>query len=534
MIGVFLLTEDSATDEPGGGRGRRRSSVPTADDRRSRRRTSTRPSWTSAHGPELQGFVEHGAGAGRSRTTSTVEVLGRERVRGRGSGSHFDDDVDEDRGADLASSAVRLRRRSGCGSPARRPGLDDPGARARSAASASTTRRPSEMVIGARPSSRPLLRDHAGPRADPRPRRPALRPRPARAGPSARDEAGRRPSTASVEGDARRVELAYEATLTEEDRASRSRTSRQPPSPTDDLDGACRRSCSSSSSSSTTTARSFVQALGRRRGQRRGRPTFCRDPPTTSEEILEPDTFLSGACRRRDLPAPEADGEPSAEGVIGQFTLDVIWPPSTGPWRTTDLPSGTATTPCIWTDERHRPVLRPGRRSGADVRGLRGQAWPDLGRRRDGADVTESSAAEVLEVTVLPVSPRATPGAGALPPPGDRAARWPSSPIVEEERGLEFRGRGRRRGAGRRGVPPSGSGRTSRRTSRGGPRGPRERRPPPTRPSACGRRAPTRSRSSASSARCRLARLLRPRDAARWSCGVRRTRRTSGSPWSTS
>lgn len=66
----------------------------------------------------------------------------------------------------------------------------------------------------------------------------------------------------------------------------------------------------------------FVDALHADGGNRRINQAFRR-PPTTSEQILEPEAWLDGEVPA-PVAAPEADGDVLEERVVGQFTLHLL------------------------------------------------------------------------------------------------------------------------------------------------------------------------------------------------------------------
>ncbi|MEL7207665.1 MAG: hypothetical protein AAGK32_05460, partial [Actinomycetota bacterium] len=49
-----------------------------------------------------------------------------------------------------------------------------------------------------------------------------------------------------------------------------------------------------------------------------------RDPPVTTEAVLEPDGYLADGEDTDPVPAPPADGEVIDEGVAGQFLLELL------------------------------------------------------------------------------------------------------------------------------------------------------------------------------------------------------------------
>ncbi|HYF47625.1 MAG TPA: hypothetical protein VD926_15525 [Acidimicrobiales bacterium] len=128
---------------------------------------------------------------------------------------------------------------------------------------------------------------------------------------------------AVVEGSASRVEEAYRQTLTDEERdeeeaeeselASGIDATRIPP-----IIGALQEL---SYGLSTT----FLDAVLAEQGDR-ALDRLLRRPPTTSEAILEPESFLAGE-EPEEVDAPEAGGEVVDEGVAGQFLLHLIIDP---------------------------------------------------------------------------------------------------------------------------------------------------------------------------------------------------------------
>jgi hypothetical protein len=126
--------------------------------------------------------------------------------------------------------------------------------------------------------------------------------------------------TALAEGDARRVELAYQATLSEEDRASIENDSATAV-PNFDQD-AVPPILLYEQQFTYNDGQDLVQSLVDDGGSAAVDRAF-RHPPTTSEQVLEPDTYLAGE-RPTSVPIPDADGDAVAEGVVGQSTLDVL------------------------------------------------------------------------------------------------------------------------------------------------------------------------------------------------------------------
>jgi hypothetical protein len=151
--------------------------------------------------------------------------------------------------------------------------------------------------------------------------------------------------TALAEGDARRVELAYNATLSEDDRASIE----------DDSATATPNFVPDSvppillyeQQFTYNDGQVFVQALVDD-GCAVAVDRAFRHPPTTSEDVLEPDTYLEG-LPPTSVPVPEADADAVAEGIVGQSTLDVIT--SLERPEDEDVPEWNGDRYVLWTDD---------------------------------------------------------------------------------------------------------------------------------------------------------------------------------------
>ncbi len=126
--------------------------------------------------------------------------------------------------------------------------------------------------------------------------------------------------SALVEGDARRIEEAYTATLSDDERTAATEEGQELVA---DFDPESFPPILLYEQQVTyTDGQSFVQAVFEDGGNRAVNDAF-REPPTTTEEIQEPDTFLQGIPPAL-VPAPEADGDAIAEGVVGQATFDLL------------------------------------------------------------------------------------------------------------------------------------------------------------------------------------------------------------------
>jgi hypothetical protein len=122
---------------------------------------------------------------------------------------------------------------------------------------------------------------------------------------------------AVAEGDASRVQRAYEATFSDDELQAMADESEQL-SADADLAG-LPPIFAIEQEFVYEGGRSFVQTLFEEGGNRAVNDAL-REPPTTSEQVMEPETFLSGLPHNR-LDAPPSDGEPIASGEVGQLTL---------------------------------------------------------------------------------------------------------------------------------------------------------------------------------------------------------------------
>lgn len=157
---------------------------------------------------------------------------------------------------------------------------------------------------------------------------------------------------ALAEGDARRIELAYQATLGEEERQS---VDEDAAAATPDFDPeSVPPILLYEQQIAYDDGQTFVQALLDEGGNAAVDRAF-EDPPTTTEEILEPATYLDGPPPA-SVPVPEADGEPFAEGVIGQAVLDALTA-FDRPAEDT-IPEWNGDRYVLWTDESNAVCIR--------------------------------------------------------------------------------------------------------------------------------------------------------------------------------
>jgi len=128
--------------------------------------------------------------------------------------------------------------------------------------------------------------------------------------------------SALAEGDAGRIEEAYEATLSDDEQADAD-AERQALVAELELDS-IPPILLYEQELVYSDGRAFVQALVDDGGNEAVDEAFG-DPPTTSEEIQEPETYLSGLPPTRvPVPEPDPDGESVIQGTVGQATLDLL------------------------------------------------------------------------------------------------------------------------------------------------------------------------------------------------------------------
>jgi hypothetical protein len=196
---------------------------------------------------------------------------------------------------------------------------------------------------------------------------------------------------ATVEGDARRVQLAYEATLTADERQA-----------IEDESGQLAADAEIDTFPPILLfeqqfvydeGQSFVQALVDDGGNA-AVDAAIEEPPGTTEEVLEPDTFASGVPPLH-LTRPEADGEVVGEGEIGQLTL-VALASFDGPVEG-DGPEWNGDHYVMWVDEDTDRVCVRADVAG-DAEGFESalQTWAD----QTGAEMEQVEAG--LEITVCP------------------------------------------------------------------------------------------------------------------------------------
>ena len=125
---------------------------------------------------------------------------------------------------------------------------------------------------------------------------------------------------ALVEGDARRMELAYQATLTDQQRADLGTESAAalPELDPETFPDVMQLEADFANGGGQV----FVQALLDEGGTAALDRAFRR-PPRTTEEIAEPDVYRAGAPPTEvDVPVPDGDADAMAEGIVGQAVLD--------------------------------------------------------------------------------------------------------------------------------------------------------------------------------------------------------------------
>lgn len=127
--------------------------------------------------------------------------------------------------------------------------------------------------------------------------------------------------SAVVEGSASRVERAYAATLSEQDRAA---ATDEEQALVDGLDlSAFPGILLLEQQFVYDGGQAFIEAVHDDGGDA-AVDRALRRPPTTTEQIQEPELWLAGEPAPRPLVAPPADGDVVAEGVTGQFLLDQL------------------------------------------------------------------------------------------------------------------------------------------------------------------------------------------------------------------
>ena len=124
-----------------------------------------------------------------------------------------------------------------------------------------------------------------------------------------------------VEGNASRVQLLYEERLTEEERAEYAAE-----------EDRIRAGFDADSVPIVVqqligfpylAGPAVVEALLQEGGERRVDEAFA-DPPTTSEQALDPPSWLAGEAAPVDVAPPDADGEVIDQGTIGEWGLIVV------------------------------------------------------------------------------------------------------------------------------------------------------------------------------------------------------------------
>ena len=126
--------------------------------------------------------------------------------------------------------------------------------------------------------------------------------------------------SALVEGSASRVDAAYSATLTDDERAQAD-AEQQALVAGIDLD-AFPAILLAQQQFVYVTGTAFVESIFEQGGNA-AIDQALRQPPTTSEQILEPDDWPDREVVV-DVPVPEADEDAVDEGVVGQFLLHVL------------------------------------------------------------------------------------------------------------------------------------------------------------------------------------------------------------------
>ena len=122
---------------------------------------------------------------------------------------------------------------------------------------------------------------------------------------------------ALVEGDARRVELAYQATLSDDERSS---LAADAAAAAPELDPEVFPGVMTLERDfALGDGQAFVQGLVDDGGNAAVDEAF-EDPPQTSEEVLEPETYLEGVPPT-DVEMPVPGATQTGEGVVGQIAL---------------------------------------------------------------------------------------------------------------------------------------------------------------------------------------------------------------------
>jgi hypothetical protein len=147
-----------------------------------------------------------------------------------------------------------------------------------------------------------------------------------------------------VEGSAERIEAAYRETMTEEERAEAEAEEQAIGAAIDITE--IPPILLLQQAFAYEQGADFVDAI-HDAGGNAAVDRALRRPPTTSETILEPESWPPGEESER-VPVPEADAEPLEDGVLGQFLLHLLTNPTDpdGPVR----PEWDGDNAVVWAD----------------------------------------------------------------------------------------------------------------------------------------------------------------------------------------
>ncbi|HVM09457.1 MAG TPA: hypothetical protein VM345_13400 [Acidimicrobiales bacterium] len=135
-----------------------------------------------------------------------------------------------------------------------------------------------------------------------------------------RDDEASQAFTSLIEGDAVRIEELYRATLPEREQKA---IEREEMNAAGGIDPSVPRILLELLSFPYAVGPQFATAVVAEGGQERLDAAF-REPPTTSEQILNPDRYLADGAPPRILENPKADGKIIDQGVIGQLGMILI------------------------------------------------------------------------------------------------------------------------------------------------------------------------------------------------------------------